>query len=116
MGKRIRVKSPPCGSDGKESTCNVGDPSSICGSGRSPGEGHGNSFQYSCLENPMGRGTWWAIVHGVAKSWAQLRDFTSHFTSKILISSDWTTVIHTDLPAFKFVSSQSHHHPGTETE
>ena len=47
---------------------NAGDASSIPGSGRSPGGGHGNSLQYSCLENPMDRGTWWATVHGVAKS------------------------------------------------
>ena len=41
--------------------------------GRSPGVGNGNPFhQYSCLENPMGRGDWWAIVHGVAKSWILL--------------------------------------------
>ena len=39
------------------------------GSGRSPGEGNGNPFQYSCLESPMDRGAWWATVHGVAKSW-----------------------------------------------
>ena len=44
------------GSDGKESCCSAGDPSSIPGSGRSPGEGNGNSLQYSCLENPMDRG------------------------------------------------------------
>ena len=52
-----------------ESACNAGDLGSIPGSGRSPGEGNGNPPQYSCLESPMGRGTWWAIVHGVAKSW-----------------------------------------------
>ena len=46
--------------DGKEFACNVGDPGSIPGLGRSPGEGHGNSRQYSCLENPMDRGAWWA--------------------------------------------------------
>ena len=40
---------------------------SISGSGRSPGEGNGNTFQYSCLENPMDRGAWWAKVHGLAK-------------------------------------------------
>ena len=39
----------------------------IPGPGRSPGEGHGNPLQYSCWENPMDRGTWWATVHGVAK-------------------------------------------------
>ena len=41
---------------------------SIPGSGRSPGEGHGNPLQYSCLENPMGRGAWWAMVHRFAES------------------------------------------------
>ena len=49
----------------EESACNVEDPGSVPGSGRSPGEGHGNPLQYSCLENPMDRGAWWAIVHGV---------------------------------------------------
>ena len=56
------------GSDGKESNCNVGDLGSIPGSGRSPGEGNGNSLQYSCLESPKDRRTWRAKVHGVAKS------------------------------------------------
>ena len=46
----------PSGSDGKESAYNVGDPGSIPGLGRSPGGGHGNSLQYSCLENSMDRG------------------------------------------------------------
>ena len=44
-----------------------GDVDSIPGSGRSPGGGHGNSLQHSCLGNPMDRGAWWAIVHGVEK-------------------------------------------------
>ena len=52
----------------KASAYNVGDPGSIPGLGRSPGEGNGNPLQYSCLENPMDRGAWWATVHGVAKS------------------------------------------------
>ena len=51
----------------KESACNVGDPGSIPGSGRSLGEGNGNPLQYSCLGNPMDRGAWWATVHGVSK-------------------------------------------------
>ena len=59
----------PGGSDGKVSAHNVGDPGSIPGLGRSPGEGNGHPFQYSCLENPMDRGAWQATVHGVAKSW-----------------------------------------------
>ena len=58
----------PCGSDNKESAYNAGDPGSIPGSGRSPGEGNGYPLQYSCLENPMDRGAWRATVHGVAKS------------------------------------------------
>ena len=52
---------------GKVSTCNAGDVGLIPGSGRSPGEGHGDPLQYSSLENPMDRGAWWAIVRGFAK-------------------------------------------------
>ena len=58
----------PGSSDGKASTYNVGDPGSILGSGRSPGEGNSNPLQYSCLENPMDRGACGATVHGVAES------------------------------------------------
>ena len=58
----------PGGLDGKESAYSVGDQGSIPGSRRSPGEGNGYPLQYSCLENPMDRGAWWAEVHGVAKS------------------------------------------------
>ena len=57
------VKSPPA---------NAGDARSIPGSGRCPEGGNGNPLQYSCLENPMDRETWWAIVHGVTKSRIQL--------------------------------------------
>ena len=46
---------------------NAGDAGLVPGSGRSPGEGNGNLIQYSCLENPMDGGGWWATVHGVAK-------------------------------------------------
>ena len=49
---------------------------SIPGLVRSPGEGNGKPLQYSCLENPMDRGNWWARVHGVAKSWTRLSVFT----------------------------------------
>ena len=58
----------PGSSNGKESACNTGDLGLIPESGRSPGEGHGNPLQYSCLKNPMDRGAWWAMVHGVAES------------------------------------------------
>ena len=54
----------PGGSDGKASVYNVGDPGSIPGSGRPPGEGNGNPLQYSCLENSMNTGAWWATVQG----------------------------------------------------
>ena len=64
----------PDGSDSEEFACNAGDPGVIPGSGRSPGGGHGNPLQYSCLENPTDRGAWWATVHGVAKSWTGLSD------------------------------------------
>ena len=64
----------PSGSEGKESACNAGDPGSIPELGRCPGEGNGNPLQYSCLENSMERGAWWAVVHEVAKSWTRLSD------------------------------------------
>ena len=66
-GKRERGGFPG-GSDGKESACDAGDPGSIPGLGRSPGEGNGYTLQYSCLEISMDRGAWWATIHGVAKS------------------------------------------------
>ena len=58
----------PGGSDGKESACSIGDPGSILGLGRFPGEGNGTPLQYSCLENSMDRGALRVIVHGVTKS------------------------------------------------
>ena len=66
----------PGGSDGKVSARNAGDPGLIPGLGRSPGEGNGTPLQYSCLENPMDGGAWWATVCGVAKSWTRQSDFT----------------------------------------
>ena len=63
----------PGGPEGKESTCNARDSGSIPGWGRSAGEGNGNPFQDSYLENPMDRGARWATVHGVAKSWTRLK-------------------------------------------
>ena len=58
------------------SACNAADPGSLRGSGRSPGEGNGNPLQYSCLENSMDGGAWWATVYGVAKSQTRLSNFT----------------------------------------
>ena len=53
----------------KNPSADVGDPGSVLGSGRSPGKGLGNLPQYSCLENPMDTGAWWATVYGVKKIW-----------------------------------------------
>ena len=58
------VKNPPA---------NAGDVRDIC---LPPGEGHSNPLQYSCLENPMDRGVWWAMVYRVAKSWTQLKQLS----------------------------------------
>jgi len=70
----------PGGSDSKASACNVGDLGLIPGLGRSPGEGNGNPLQFSCLENLMDGGAWWATIHGVSKSWTRLSDFTFTFS------------------------------------
>ena len=70
----IRCHLTPGGSDGKESACNAGDLNSIPDWERSPGERNGNPLQYSCLENPMDRGAWWATVHGVTKGRTRLKD------------------------------------------
>ena len=67
-GSFICRKGFPGGSEVKVSASNAEDLGLIPGSGRSPGEGHGNPLQYSCLENPMDGGTWWATIRGVAKS------------------------------------------------
>ena len=65
------VKNPPA---------NAGDPGSIPGLGQSPGEGNGNPLQYSCLENSMDRGAWWATVHGVSRSWTRLKLSTDTYS------------------------------------
>ena len=68
----------PCSSNG--------EPGSIPGLGRASGEGNGNPVQYSCLENSMDRGAWWATVCGVVKSWTQLSTNTHTHGTKILHS------------------------------
>ena len=70
----LMVYKSPGGSDGKESSCNVGDLGSIPGSGRSLGGRHGNPLQYSCLGNPMDKGAWRATVHGITESRTGLSD------------------------------------------
>ena len=78
----------PGGTVVKNSPSNAGDVAEvglIPVLGRSPGGGNGNPFQYSCLENPMHRGAWWATVHGVTKSWTQLNAHTHKHTGLIVI-------------------------------
>ena len=58
----------------KKPACSARDLGLIPGSGKSPGEGKGYPLQYSCLENPMDRGAWWATVHGITKSQTRLSD------------------------------------------
>ena len=65
----------------KNSPANAGEGRDVCsipGSGRSPGGGHGNPLQCSCLETPVDRGAWWATVHGVAKSRTRLKRLSTH--------------------------------------
>ena len=83
----------PGSSDSKESAYNAGNLGSIPGLGRSPGEGNGNPLQYSCLENPMDRGAWWATVHGVTQSWTRLN--AQHTT--LFCSTVWSILI--DVPS-----------------
>ena len=73
------IKNPP------PSAGDIRDASSSPGSGRSPEVGNGNPLQYSCLENPMDRGAWWATVHGVAKSRTRLRLLSTRVASAYLL-------------------------------
>ena len=74
------VKNPPANAG------DIRDMSSISELGRSPGGGHGNPLQYSCLENPMDRGAWWATIHRVAKSWIGMRQLSTHIYLCICLS------------------------------
>ena len=71
----VSWRGPPRWLHGRESACDAGDTSLIPRSGGSPGGGHGNPFQYFCLENPMDRGAWQVTVHRVTKSWTQLSNW-----------------------------------------
>ena len=74
------IKNPPA---------NAGDVGSVPESGRSPGEGNGNSLQCSCLENPRDGGAWWAAVYGVAQSWTRLKQLRSSSSSILAGKSPW---------------------------
>ena len=84
----LAVKNPPASAE------DVSDMGSTLGSGRAPGGEHGNPLQYSCLENPMDRGAWWAVVHGVAKSWTQPSIHTSGLLAQAI---DWMRVVLTEM-------------------
>ena len=77
-----------CGADRKESARDAGDPGSVLGVGRSPGEGHGHPLQYACLENSTDRGTWRITVRGVAESRMWLNNWHFHFEP-----TSWLSVI-----------------------
>ena len=79
------IRGLPWWLNSKESACNAGDMTLIPGSGRSPGEGNGNPLQYSCLENPVERGAWWAIVHGVAKESNMTEWLNSSNSSSVIV-------------------------------
>ena len=81
----------------KNLPANAGDPGSIPGLGRAPGEGHGNPLQYCCLENSMGRRAWRATVHGVAKSWTWLSMHTLNIYSKPILSQVRYQVLDTEV-------------------
>ena len=105
------VKNPPANAG------DVRDLGSIPGLGRSPGGGHGNPLQYSCLENPGIRGAWWATVHRVAKIWTGLKAFSTHaqlIYNVVLVSSvqQSDSVIHTHIPilsGFEIAQLEFHH-------
>ena len=86
----------PGGLEGKESACSAGDLGSVPGSGRSLGGGHGNSLQYSCLENPRGRGAWWALFQGVTKCQTQLNPL-SMLGLSCCTQGLWFSLWHVDL-------------------
>ena len=87
--RKLKLLGLPWWLSSKESACQAGDSGSIPGLGRSLGGGHDNPFQYSCLENPMDRGAWWAMVHRGAKDWSDL----AHSTCGHLVSHPYLALI-----------------------
>ena len=76
----------------KNLPANAGAMCSIPGSGRSPGEGNGTPLQYSCLENPMDRGAWWAIVYGAAKESDVTEQTTNTFIIPTVAMVEWVYI------------------------
>ena len=96
----------PGSSAGKESTCNAGDLGSVPGLGRSPGGGHGNPLQYSCLENPHGQRS--LAAHGVAE-WDMTDDSAQHSTAEYLTYSKFSVKTVSILPWFPWQRQPSIH-------
>ena len=90
----VHYSGSPCGSVVKNLPANAGDMCLIPEAGISAGEGNNNPLQYSCLENPMDRGAWWAKVHGVTKSRTRLRDFTFTFRNILVYFHLWSKTVH----------------------
>ena len=88
----------PSDLDSKESTCNAGGPGLIPGLGKSPGEGNGDSFQYSCLESPMDKGACWATVHEVAKE-SDTTEVTEH-ACILALPDHWEESLNLSEPLF----------------
>ena len=82
MKSYVLLRGFPGSASGSESACQL----RRHGSGSFPGVENGNPLQYSCLENPMNRGAWWATVHGVTKSWTQLKRLSMHIYCKMSTS------------------------------
>ena len=100
----------PGGASGKEPTANAGDVRDmdlIPGSVKSPGGGHGNPPQYSCLENTTDRGAWQAIVHGVTKSWTRLKRLCMHTRTLLLFLNHIRKEIHAFLSFSDVFNSRS---------
>ena len=93
----------PGDSNSKKSACNVGDPGLIPKLGRSPGGGHGNPLQYSCLEKPMDRGAWWATVHRVTESLTWLSSWAHMHTEDNCFSFQLARVILAAMFSFDFL-------------
>ena len=100
----------------KASACNVGDPGSTPGLGRSLGEGNGNPHQY-CLKNPMDGRAWQATVHGVSKSWTRLSDLASLLQGQFSGSlGSWGQCSHTKGSGFDHIGCHQLTHPVLQSE
>ena len=85
---------------------------SLPGLGKSPGGRHGNPLQYSCQENPMNRGAWWAIVHRGAENWTWLKQLSTHVCVCVWFTSEFMNIYKLRIRALSVVRGQKHHYSG----